>query len=209
MDFKVRFLKYEGSEFIEGKVYNVSNGVIISESGCIYDVWSRGRRGDTIEAFKSWFKNYAFAEVELVTDESIQFTKSDLKDGMIITYRNGEKRLLIGRALFEKRNDSYCIANWLSNITTDLCNKEGIESLDFVKVEYMGEVIWERETEYMTLEEAHKKAREIGGRLKHKDSPKELTFENPENLLQLICQTTNKDMFELLKVKEFEVCEVE
>ena len=67
-----------------------------------------------------------------------------LKDGMIITYRNGNKRFLMGGELFEKEDGSCCD---LSTVTTDLYNKKGIENLDFVKVEYMGETLWEREKE--------------------------------------------------------------
>lgn len=65
--------------------------------------------------------------------EKVGFTKSDLKDGDIVTYRNGEKRIKIDNKIFDK---SGTLTNWLHNYTEDLRREyKQSKHTDIVKVE--------------------------------------------------------------------------
>lgn len=76
----------------------------------------------------------------------IPFTKSDLKDGMVVTYRDGQRQ---PRVLFDGK--LYNMIN-MSNISdlkyfNDDLTDPFYEDVDIIKVEYMGEVLWERKEE--------------------------------------------------------------
>ena len=89
------------------------------------------------------------------------FTKSDLKDGMVVTYRDGAERLLFQDTLFDLRNN-YALhrGSVLSGFNDDLSYKNE-PSMDIVKVTYMDEVLWERE-EPLTKEQLRIKELEEG-----------------------------------------------
>ena len=67
--------------------------------------------------------------------------KSDLKNGMIVTLRRGVKRVIIGKCLV---NDDVDICNILENYNDDLTYTNNCKSEDIMKIEYGGEIIWER-----------------------------------------------------------------
>lgn len=67
--------------------------------------------------------------IELVNK---QFTKSDLKDGDIVTYRNGEKRTVINNKLIDEEGED---ANELNYYEKDLIQEDGTSDLDIIKVE--------------------------------------------------------------------------
>jgi hypothetical protein len=75
-----------------------------------------------------------------------QFTKSDLKDGMVVTYRNEEKRILIGGEFYEKVDSNWNSTSSIGRYYKDLL-RDGSRNLDIMKVEYMDKVLWEREEE--------------------------------------------------------------
>lgn len=87
------------------------------------------------------------------------FTKSDLKNGMVLTYRNNEKRLLYELSLYEINDSKLTIANDISSFNNDLTS-DAMGEHDIVKVEYMGETLWERK-EYVTFDEARKSGKKI------------------------------------------------
>lgn len=91
-------------------------------------------------------------EIELA---KVQFTKSDLKDGDIVTYRNGEKRTKIGNKLV---NENGTATIWLTSYNEDLTReyKERTET-DIIKVErpVKYETVFERKEEI--LDEAEKR----------------------------------------------------
>ena len=97
-EFKVRFTqlrKLDKQNFILNKVYEVKNGIFIDETGHTYTKWLEN--GNTFESLKKWFEDIEGTKVELVEEYEIQnnkFTLSDLKDGMVITYRNGKSRYI-------------------------------------------------------------------------------------------------------------------
>lgn len=72
------------------------------------------------------------------------FSKSDLIDNDIVTYRNGEKRIVIGTKLFNNQE----ISNTLEFYKNNLEQGNGMEKLDVVKVE--------RPTGYATVFERKK-----------------------------------------------------
>ena len=133
------------------------------------------------------------------TIKNKQFTKSDLKDGMVVTYRNGEMRLLI-YGDFYHAIEIEPTGNTLNNYNDDLTSLTATtNSEDIVKVEYMGETLWKREKEYMTLEEAYR----TGKRFTHKDY--NVYSKCPERILNVTMEITGKTMFEVLRIKEFEI----
>ena len=77
-----------------------------------------------------------------------KFTKSDLKDGMVVTYRTGFSRVVLDGKLFKRYKehdiDRLTNSNGLYKYQEDL-NHNTESDLDIVKVEYMGEVLWRRQ----------------------------------------------------------------
>ena len=71
--------------------------------------------------------------------------KSDLKNGMIVTLRNSLQRVVIGKTLL---NYDVVICNTLDNYTYALTHINNCTSEDIMKIEYGGEVIWERKVEW-------------------------------------------------------------
>ena len=94
-----------------------------------------------------------FGERELELVER-QFTKSDLKDGDIVTYRNEDKRTVIAGNLI---NSCGYISKKLNQYTNELKDTVIGESLDIIKVErpVKYEIVFEREEEI--LDEVEKK----------------------------------------------------
>lgn len=67
--------------------------------------------------------------------------KSDLKNGMVVTYRNGEKRSVLNGMLIPLDNNG--LFGMLDHYTDDLLNANGFKSLDIMKVASIL-VSWER-----------------------------------------------------------------
>lgn len=67
--------------------------------------------------------------------------KSDLKNGMIVVLRRGVTRVIIGKCLVD---DDVNICNILENYNDDLTHTNNYNSEDIMKIEYGGEIIWER-----------------------------------------------------------------
>lgn len=96
------------------------NGEVVK----IKEVTSEGYMCSSLERNNIWW---------LKDDEvdEVKFTKSDLKDGDIVTYRNGDKRTIISGKLINE--DGY-ISKHLRNYTDELKNTTSTEDLDIVKV---------------------------------------------------------------------------
>ncbi len=91
------------------------------------------------------------------------FTKSDLKDGMVVTYRNGNERTIMGFRLYTKNeNFEYICMTCLEHFKADLTvyNSSEKNDSDIMKVSYMGEVLWERK-EYVSFDVARKSGKRI------------------------------------------------
>lgn len=101
-----------------------------------------------------------------------EFTKADLKDGMVVKYRNGDKRMVVNEALIGE--NGYSDRN---RFREDLTHRY-FKDLDIVGVyaiqeynnfadmlsDYNLELIWERtELKKMTVEEMRQKLEELTG----------------------------------------------
>lgn len=75
------------------------------------------------------------------------FTKADLKDGMVVQYRNGWYRVVLGgcTTLGTVCSDGYeTRPKDLSDYNNDLTNRNGYRDLDIMKVFNVEQVLWER-----------------------------------------------------------------
>lgn len=77
-----------------------------------------------------------------------KFTKKDLKDGMVVTYREGTQRIVIGDKLYSIPSyecDSYDYQLRLESFSEDLMFEAKVSHPYRIdKVSYNGEVLWER-----------------------------------------------------------------
>lgn len=102
-----------------------------------------------------------------------EFTKADLKDGMVVEYRNGERRIVIDNMLIGKSGFST-----LNKFSENLKENEQAEAIDIMKIYIILkarrfesvlndnnlELIWDREeTKRMTVEEMRQKLEELTG----------------------------------------------
>ena len=74
--------------------------------------------------------------------------KNDLKNGMIVVLRRGVTRVIIGKYLVD---DDVNICNILENYNDDLTHINNCKNEDIIKVEYGGEIIWERGVEWENI----------------------------------------------------------
>lgn len=92
-----------------------------------------------------WQEGWKWSE-DMFEDRVI-FTKSDLKDGDIVTYRNGEKRTVINNKLIDEEGED---ANELNYYEKDLIQEDGTSNLDIIKVERPSyETVFERKEEIL------------------------------------------------------------
>lgn len=125
---EVRFVKSIATHSDNVRVGGVYKIIVIDSSSIPYQVENR-----------EWFKE---EELELVT-----FTKSDLKDGDIVTYRNGTRRRVRNNKLLDE--DGYS-GNRLENYNNNLKDKDGGHNLDIIKVERPTyETVFERKEEIL------------------------------------------------------------
>lgn len=119
-----------------------------------------------------YFEKYKYKILEWSDYMGKEFTKADLKDGMVVKHRNGDKRMVISEALIGE--DGYSDRNCFRE---DLTNRY-FKDLDIVGVyaiqeysnfadmlsDYNLELIWERkESKKMTVEEMREKLEELIG----------------------------------------------
>ena len=199
-NFKVRCIDQNISDyFVTGDIYEVIDGVIMSKNNTPYNP---ADPYFTIEEIN----RYCVPQFELVEEKP--FTKADIKNGMVVTYRNGCKRVVFDKVFYDYTENEIGVksGNILKEYDNNLIRCDGFEGLDIMEVEYEGEVLWTRK-EYYTLEEACKIAKKEGKRIKHKEHTCEY---RASNLCKLVCHVianTDRDLFELINAKEFEVVE--
>jgi hypothetical protein len=106
-------------------------------------------------------------------EDDMGFTKKDLKDGMVVTYRNSAVRVVMGVRLFAM---SAYGGGSIDDFSLGFNHLHGDGDFDIIKVTYMGEVLWEREEWVdVTPLEAMAALLKKGGELdcKLKDGPRE------------------------------------
>lgn len=128
-------------------------------------------------------------ELELV---EVQFTKSDLKDGDIVTYRDGRKKIVFEDKFYGSNHFVL-----LKYYTEDLKDIDGEEENDIVKVErpVKYETVFEREE---VLDETEKKylaevIRPFRKRIQFIQKKKEITEINP--YIRIVCEDNDKLVF--------------
>lgn len=108
--------------------------------------------------------------------------KNDLKNGMIVVLRRGVKRVIIGKCLV---NDDVNICNILENYNDDLTYINNCNSEDIMKIEYGGEIIWERKIDWTKVPfgtkvrawwKGNEKTKQVGRFLAYDDDDTELPF---------------------------------
>lgn len=119
-----------------------------------------------------YYKSNGYEILEWSDYMNKEFTKADLKDGMVVEQRNGDKKMVISEALIGE--DGYSDQNCFREDLTHRYFKD----LDIVGVyaiqeynnfadmlsDYNLELIWERkEPKKMTVEEMRKKLEELTG----------------------------------------------
>lgn len=133
-----------------------------------------------------------FGEMELELLER-QFTKSDLKDGDIVTQRNGIKKMVFENKLY---GSNHFVS--LTYYTEDLKDANGDEEYDIIKIERPGKynTIFERKEEI--LDETEKKyltdvIRPFRKRIQFIQKKKEITEINP--YIRIVCEDNDKLVF--------------
>lgn len=108
------------------KITQINKSDYTCESFNKHDIW--------------WLKDNEVAEVK--------FTKSDLKDGDIVTYRNGNKRIVISGKLIDENGMG---TKYLRSYDDQIKDKNGCRNLDIVKVErpVKYETVFERKEEIL------------------------------------------------------------
>ncbi len=132
-----------------------------------------------------------FDEIELILEK--QFTKSDLKDGDIVTQRNGLKKMVFENKLY---GSNHFVS--LTYYTEDLKDANGDEEYDIIKIERPGKynTIFERKEEI--LDETEKKyltdvIRPFRKRIQFIQKKKEITEINP--YIRIVCEDNDKLVF--------------
>lgn len=121
-------------------------------------------------AYYDFYKDKGYEILEWSDYMNKEFTEADLKDGMVVKYRNGDKRMVINEALIGEDGyaDRYCFREDLTHRYFKDLDIVGVyeiqEYSNFADMlsDYNLELIWERkEPKKMTIEEMRKKLEEL------------------------------------------------
>ena len=161
------------------------HGFNIGEIVKIEEISDRDYKCSSLEKNELWW----MAEDEFT---KVKFIKSDLKDGDIVTYRNGLKKIVSGDKLYG--NDLFTSLRYYPE---DLKDVDGEEKNDIVKVErpVKYETVSEREE---VLDETEKKylaevIRPFRKRIQFIQKKKEITEINP--YIRIVCEDNDKLVF--------------
>lgn len=161
------------------------HGFNIGETVKIEEISDRDYKCSSLEKNELWW----MAEDEFT---KVKFIKSDLKDGDIVTYRKGLKKIVSGDKLYG--NDLFTSLRYYPE---DLKDVDGEEKNDIVKVErpVKYETVFEREE---VLDETEKKylaevIRPFRKRIQFIQKKKEITEINP--YIRIVCEDNDKLVF--------------
>ncbi len=133
--------------------YSKSNysqyGVDMDGNTFFFDYWFTDKGKDITDKFRNYLDN----DKGITEDDNNTktFTKSSLKDGMVVTYResydsNNLKRVVFKGSLYSVSEDGMSMLHGVYlKYFSDTLEYDNDEDMDIMKVEYMGEVLWERE----------------------------------------------------------------
>ena len=161
------------------------HGFNIGETVKIEEISDRDYKCSSLKENELWW----MGEDEFT---KVKFTKLDLKDGDIVTYRNGLKKIVSGDKLYG--NDLFTSLRYYPE---DLKDVDGEEKNDIVKVErpVKYETVFEREE---VLDETEKKylaevIRPFRKRIQFIQKKKEITEINP--YIRIVCEDNDKLVF--------------
>lgn len=161
------------------------HGFNIGEIVKIEEISDRDYKCSSLEKNELWW---------MVEDEftKVKFIKSDLKDGDIVTYRDGRKKIVFEDKFYGSNHFVL-----LKYYTEDLKDIDGEEENDIVKVErpVKYETVFEREE---VLDETEKKylaevIRPFRKRIQFIQKKKEITEINP--YIRIVCEDNDKLVF--------------
>ena len=122
---------------------SVSNNFVAGCEGCPYDYGyesvndSNNNCCEQDGCVKCWNREIPGTDKK----EKEQFTKADLKDGMVVVYRDGRRRIVLKGELYE-----ITVCNDLDGYNEELmCDMQGDRKLDIMRVYENNELIWKRE----------------------------------------------------------------
>lgn len=139
------------------RVEGFNGGMVVGDRGIVKNITERlSISWLTIEGFNKWHDASRCKKIQ-------SFTKSDLKDGMVVTYRNGWIRFVSGGGLYKIAKDFVDLGSSLEYYNNSL-EHDNDEDMDIVKVFSVSDLenpIWERE-EPLTEEQLRIKELEEG-----------------------------------------------
>ena len=178
-------MKFKVGDKVKVIVKKHGHGFNIGEIVKIEEISDRDYKCSSLEKNELWW----MAEDEFT---KVKFIKSDLKDGDIVTYRNGLKKIVSGDKLYG--NDLFTSLRYYPE---DLKDVDGEEKNDIVKVErpVKYETVFEREE---VLDETEKKylaevIRPFRKRIQFIQKKKEITEINP--YIRIVCEDNDKLVF--------------
>ena len=148
-----------GESYLKNTNYNMHN-----EGTCYYG----GGEWSSLDIAE----NYNYKILEWSDYMQKEFTKADLKDGMVVKHRNGDKRMVISEALIGENGyaDRNCFREDLTHRYFKDLDIVGVYAIqeynNFADMlsDYNLELIWERkEPKKMTVEEMREKLEELTG----------------------------------------------
>lgn len=153
-----------GMKWCNGESYLKNTNYMRNEGTCYY--------GSGEYSTRDFAEKYNYKILEWSDYMQKEFTKADLRDGMVVEYRNGDKRMVINEAMIGVEGYSN-----KHNFREDLTHKiyEELDIVSVYEVEEYGKfanmlsdnnliLIWERkEPKKMTVEEMRQKLEELTG----------------------------------------------
>lgn len=118
-----------------------------------------------------YYKSNGYEILEWSDYTNKEFTKADLKDGMVVEYRDGDRRLVINECLVGK-DSHYELSAYNENLKNKYPRLTIMKVFKICRRAILGnildddnlELIWERkEPKKMTIEEMRKKLEELTG----------------------------------------------
>ena len=178
-------MKFKVGDKVRVIAKRYGHGFNIGEIVKIEEISDRDYKCSSLEKNELWW----MGEDEFT---KVKFIKSDLKDGDIVTYRNGLKKIVSGDKLYG--NDLFTSLRYYPE---DLKDVDGEEKNDIVKVErpVKYETVFEREE---VLDETEKKylaevIRPFRKRIQFIQKKKEITEINP--YIRIVCEDNDKLVF--------------
>ena len=118
-----------------------------------------------------YYKSNGYEILEWSDYMQKEFTKADLKDGMVVKHRNGDKRMVISEALIGENGyaDQNCFREdlthrYFKDLDIGVYAIQEYNNFADMLSDYNLELIWERtESKKMTVEEMRKKLEELTG----------------------------------------------